>query len=67
MGQAELIKIKTMVGDYRQFKLKFIQFVKHCQQLARDNNLPEISGGRNPGQRHHLGGDGSIRYRAASV
>jgi len=43
MGQAELTKIKTMVGDYRQFKLKFIQFVKHCQQLARENNLPEIA------------------------
>lgn len=45
MGPAELIKIKTIVGDYRQFKLKFIQFVKLCQQLARDNNLPEISVG----------------------
>jgi len=45
MGQAELNKIKTMVGDYRQFKLKFIQFGKHCQQLARDNNLPEIAVG----------------------
>lgn len=45
MGQAELDKIKAMVGDYRQFKLKFIQFGKHCQQLARDNNLPEIAVG----------------------
>ncbi len=45
MEPSDLIKIKTMVGDYRQFKLKFVQFVKHCQQLARDNNLPEITVG----------------------
>lgn len=45
MGQAELDKIKRLVGDYRQFKLKFLQFGKHCQQLARDNNLPEIAVG----------------------
>jgi hypothetical protein len=45
MGPAELGKIKAMVGDYRQFKLKFIQFSKHCQQLARENNLPEIAVG----------------------
>ena len=45
MGPAELAKIKSMVGDYRQFKMKFIQFSKHCQQLARDNNLPEITVG----------------------
>ena len=45
MGQAELDKIKTMVGGYRQFKMKFIQFGKHCQQLARENNLPEIAVG----------------------
>lgn len=45
MGQGDLEKIRSMVGDYRQFKLKFIQFSKHCQQLARDNNLPEISVG----------------------
>ena len=45
MGQAELDKIKTMVGDYRQFKMKFLQFGKHCQQLARENNLPEIAVG----------------------
>ena len=45
MGQAELDKIKTMVGGYRQFKMKFIQFGKHCQQLAKKNNLPEIAVG----------------------
>ncbi len=45
MGQAELDRIKTMVGDYRQFKMKFIQFGKHCEQIARDNNLPEIAVG----------------------
>ena len=45
MGQAELERIKTMVGDYRQFKMKFIQFGKHCEQIARDNNLPEIAVG----------------------
>jgi len=45
MGQAELEKIKVMVGDYRQFKMKFIQFSKLCQQLARENNLPEITVG----------------------
>jgi hypothetical protein len=45
VGQAELEKIKAMVGDYRQFKMKFIQFSKLCQQLARENNLPEISVG----------------------
>ena len=45
MGQADLNKIKAMVGDYRQFKLKFIQLIKHCQQLARENNLPEITVG----------------------
>jgi hypothetical protein len=45
MGQAELDKIKSIVGDYRQFKMKFIQFSKHCQQLAREQNLSEITVG----------------------
>ena len=45
MGQAELNQIKAMVGDYRQFKLKFVQLVKHSQQLARDNNLPDMTEG----------------------
>ena len=45
MGQADLDKIKRIFGDYRQFKLKFLQFGKHCQQLARDNSLPEFAVG----------------------
>ena len=43
MSQAETEKIRTIVDEYRQFKIKFIQFVKLCELVVSQERLPEIA------------------------
>ena len=42
MSQAEIIKIQDIIDVYRQLKLKFVQFVSHCELLLSDGKLKEI-------------------------
>jgi hypothetical protein len=42
MSQAEIIKIQEIIDQYRQLKIKFIQFVSHCETLLSDGNLKDI-------------------------
>jgi hypothetical protein len=42
MGQAETEKIRTITDEYRQFKIKFIQFVKLCELVISQEKLQEI-------------------------
>ena len=42
MNQSETDKIKAAIGDYRQFKFKFIQFVKNFEEFLSEEKLLEI-------------------------
>ncbi len=42
MASNELIKIKTIMEDYRHYKLKFVQFGQHCDQLVQKAKLSEL-------------------------
>ena len=42
MGKAETEKIRTITDEYRQFKIKFIQFVKLCELVISQERLQEI-------------------------
>ncbi len=42
MASSELTKIKTIMEDYRHYKLKFVQFGQHCDQLAQKAKLSEL-------------------------
>ena len=42
MGQGETDKIKAAIADYRQFKFKFIQFVKNFEEFLKEEKLLEI-------------------------
>ena len=42
MSQSETDKIKAAIGDYRQFKFKFIQFVKNFEEFLAEEKLLEI-------------------------
>jgi hypothetical protein len=42
MSQSETDKIKAAIGDYRQFKFKFIQFVKNFEEFLKEEKLLEI-------------------------
>ena len=43
MSQAETEKIRSIVEEYRQFKIKFIQFVKLCELVISQERLPEFA------------------------
>ena len=43
MGQAETEQIRKIVDQYRQFKIKFIQFTKLCELVISQERLQEIS------------------------
>ena len=42
MEQNELAKIKSIMDDYRHYKLKFVQFGQHCEQLVKKAKLGEL-------------------------
>lgn len=42
MSQAEIIKIQDIIDVYRQLKMKFVQFVSHCEVLMSDGKLKDI-------------------------
>jgi hypothetical protein len=42
MSQSETDIIKAAIGDYRQFKFKFIQFVKNFEEFLSEEKLLEI-------------------------
>ena len=42
MGKAETEKIRTITDEYRQYKIKFIQFVKLCELVISQERLQEI-------------------------
>ncbi len=42
MSLAETEKIRTIFDEYRQFKIKFIQFVKLCELVISQERLQEI-------------------------
>jgi hypothetical protein len=42
MSQAETEKIRTIIDEYRQFKIKFIQFAKLCELVISREQLQEI-------------------------
>jgi hypothetical protein len=42
MSQSETDKIKAAIGDYRQFKFKFVQFVKNFEEFLSEAKLLEI-------------------------
>lgn len=42
MGLAETEKIRTILDEYRQFKIKFIQFVKLCELVISQERLQEV-------------------------
>lgn len=42
MSVAETEKIRTIIEEYRQFKIKFIQFVKLCELVISQERLQEI-------------------------
>lgn len=43
MSQAETEKIRAIVDEYRQFKIKFIQFTKLCELVISQERLQEIA------------------------
>ncbi len=43
MKSSELTQIKSIMEDYRHYKLKFVQFGQHCVQLARKAKLNELT------------------------
>ena len=43
MSQAETEKIRAITEQYRQFKIKFIQFVKLCELVISQQRLQEIT------------------------
>ena len=45
MKSNELAKIKSIMEDYRHYKLKFIQFGQHCEQLVAKAKLNEFKVG----------------------
>ena len=42
MSQSETDKIKAAIGDYRQYKFKFVQFVKNFEEFLKEEKLLEI-------------------------
>ena len=42
MSQAETEKIRTIIDQYRHFKIKFIQSATLCELIVSDERLPEI-------------------------
>ena len=42
MSQAEIIKIQDIINVYRQLKMKFVQFVSHCEMLMSDGKLKDF-------------------------
>ena len=42
MSKAETEKIRRITDEYRQFKIKFIQFVKLCELVITQERLQEI-------------------------
>jgi len=42
MSQSETDIIKAAIGDYRQFKFKFVQFVKNFEEFLKEEKLLEI-------------------------
>jgi len=42
MSLAEMEKIRAIIEQYRQFKIKFIQFVKLCELVISQQRLQEI-------------------------
>ena len=42
MSQNETDIIKAAIGDYRQFKFKFVQFVKNFEEFLKEEKLLEI-------------------------
>jgi len=42
MSQSETDKVKAAIGDYRQFKFKFVQFVKNFEEYLSEEKLLEI-------------------------
>ena len=42
MSQPEIIKIQDIIDVYRQLKIKFVQFVSHCETLLSDGKLKDI-------------------------
>ena len=45
MASSELTKIKSIMEDYRHYKLKFVQFGQHCDQLVNKAKLSELKVG----------------------
>ena len=45
MASNELTKIKSIMEDYRHYKLKFVQFGQHCDQLVNKTKLSELKVG----------------------
>ena len=45
MASSELTKIKSIMADYRHYKLKFVQFGQHCDQLVNKAKLSELKVG----------------------
>ena len=43
MSQVETEKIRKITDQYRQFKIKFIQFVKLCELVISQERLQEIA------------------------
>lgn len=43
MSQAEMEKIRTLADQYRQFKIKFIQFSKLCELVLSQQRLQDIT------------------------
>lgn len=42
MSQAEIVKIREIIDQYRQLKIKFMQFASHCEVLLSDGTLKDI-------------------------
>ena len=42
MSQAEIIKIQDIIDVYRKLKMKFVQFVSHCEVLMSDGKLKDF-------------------------
>lgn len=42
MSEAEIIKIQGIIDVYRQLRMKFVQFVSHCEVLLSDDKLRDI-------------------------
>jgi hypothetical protein len=42
MSQSETDKIKAAIGEYRQFKFKFVQFVKNFEEFLSETKNQRI-------------------------